>query len=99
MDSRPTISPESPEVLMAQGRCPYCGWRTVVEGRGQVCGSCVRKRQLAVPHKTDEEIVAYVVARYSKDMAESVLAALRTSGTFGEHVRQSYLREMAERGL
>lgn len=28
--------------LLAEGRCPFCGWRTVVEGRGQVCGSCVR---------------------------------------------------------
>lgn len=43
---------------------------------------------------TDEEIVAYVVAHYSKDMAESVLAALRTNDHFGEHVRRSFTREM-----
>jgi hypothetical protein len=46
----------------------------------------------------DEEIVAFVRGRYSKDMAESVNAALRDarSPVFADHVRRSFSREMAE---
>jgi tRNA(Ile2) C34 agmatinyltransferase TiaS len=32
----------TPDEVRSQGRCPYCGWRTVTAGPGIICGPCVR---------------------------------------------------------
>lgn len=47
---------------------------------------------------TDEEIVAWVAGHYNRNMAESVLAALRDtrSPMFAKHVRRSFVREMRD---